>query len=48
MKSFGKENIGGRKIILFGGAMYGEIAYKMITSVYGGQLQRLLIINYVS
>lgn len=42
MKSFGKENIGGRKIILFGGAMYGEIAYKMITSVYGGAVTAII------
>lgn len=42
MKSFEKENIGDRQIILFGGTMYGEIAYKMITSVYGGKITAII------
>lgn len=42
MKSFGRENIGDRQIILFGGTMYGEIAYKIITSVYGGAITAII------
>lgn len=37
-----KDRMNDKPIIIWGGAMYGEIAYKMITSVYGGKVEAII------
>lgn len=46
MKSFSKDYLTGNPIVIYGGTMYGEIAYKMITSIYGGQVDAIVENRY--
>lgn len=46
MKSFTKDYLFEKKLIIYGGTMYGEIAYKMITTVYGGKVDTIIENRY--
>ena len=43
---FCKQDISDRPIILWGGVMYGEIAYEVITNIYGGTVEAIVDNKY--
>lgn len=42
MLSFDRSKMCGRTIIIFGGGIYGEIAYQVITKIYGGTVEVII------
>lgn len=46
MKSFTRDYVMDKPIIIYGGTMYGEIAYKMITLIYGGKVEAIIENRY--
>ena len=48
IKSFNKNSISNHPIVLWGGTMYGEIAYKVITEVYNGKVEAVIDNKFVS
>ncbi len=48
MLSFDRSKMCGRTIIIFGGGIYGEIAYQVITKIYGGTVEVIIDNKYNS
>lgn len=46
IKSFRKENISARPIILWGGTMYGEMAYQVISNIWHGEIAAIIDHKY--